>query len=63
MDFQRAQEIVNSPNHIQVLHQDKSVWIKSLNSQAQTAEVTSGPQFEDKMTVPVNELEEVHNKH
>jgi len=63
MEYQRAVEIVKSPDYIQVLHKDKSVWIKHLNPSLKTAEVTSGPQFEDKMTVPINELEEVHNKH
>ncbi|MFZ5946284.1 MAG: H-type small acid-soluble spore protein [Bacillota bacterium] len=63
MDFQRAKEIVKSPNNIQVLHKDKAIWITNLDEKSQTAEVTAGPQFEEKMTVAVNELEEVHSKH
>ncbi|SNS42023.1 small acid-soluble spore protein H (minor) [Anaerovirgula multivorans] len=39
MDFNRAQEIVNSPNHIEILHQGKSVWITGLDAQRQVAKV------------------------
>lgn len=60
MDIQRAKEIVNSSNNIQVLYKDKSIWIEGLNEMDQTAAVTTGPQFEKRMTVPINQLEEVH---
>lgn len=43
MDFRRAQEIVNSPDHIIVLHQGKPIWIAGLNPQYQTAEVQEKP--------------------
>ncbi|MDK2823902.1 MAG: hypothetical protein PWQ67_497 [Clostridia bacterium] len=63
MDFERAKEIVNSPDNIQVLHKDKSIWITNLNASTKTAEIATGPQFQERMTVPVSELEEVHKKH
>ncbi|MFZ7104821.1 MAG: small, acid-soluble spore protein, H family [Peptococcaceae bacterium] len=63
MDFQRAQEILNSPENIQVLHKDKSIWITDLNEREKTAEVAAGPQFKTKMTVSLADLEEIHNKH
>jgi len=63
MDLQRAKEIVNSPDNVQVLYKDKAIWITGLNEAAQTAEVATGPQFKEKMTVPISELEETHKKH
>ena len=63
MDIQRAKEIVNSSDSIQVLYKDKSIWITGIDEAAQTAEVATGPQFKEKMTVPINQLEEIHKKH
>lgn len=63
MDLQRAKEIINSPDNIQVLYQDKSIWIESLNEEEQTAMVTTDAQFKEKMTVPIGQLEEIHKKH
>lgn len=59
MDFNRAQEIVNSPNHIEVLHQGKSVWITELDSKRQMATVQEeGQVAEGVKEVPVNQLVE-----
>jgi len=63
MDFHRAKEIVKSADHIQVLYKDKQIWIEGLNEADETADVTTGSQFEKRMTVPINQLVEVHNKH
>lgn len=63
MKMARAKEIVNSPDSIPVLYEDKSIWITSLNEGEETADITTGCQFEERITVPVNKLEEVHNKH
>ncbi|AKL96961.1 small acid-soluble spore protein H family [Clostridium aceticum] len=57
MNFKRAQEIVKSPSHIEVLHQGRSVWITGLDAQNQTAEIQEGIDIAaDKMEVPVDEL-------
>ncbi|AOY75039.1 H-type small acid-soluble spore protein [Clostridium formicaceticum] len=59
MNFKRAQEIVNSPNHIEVQHQGRSVWITGLDAQNQTAEIQEGIDIAaDKIEVPVDELVE-----
>ncbi|SET63560.1 small acid-soluble spore protein H (minor) [Natronincola peptidivorans] len=57
MNFNRAQEIVNSPNHIEVLHQGKPVWITGLDSQRNVAEVQEEAQaVGNKKEVPLKEL-------
>ncbi|KJS81671.1 MAG: hypothetical protein JM58_16500 [Peptococcaceae bacterium BICA1-8] len=63
MDIQRAKEIIDSSDSIQVLYKDKAIWITGINETEKTAEVATGPQFKEKMTVPINQLEEIHNKH
>ncbi|SDL06900.1 small, acid-soluble spore protein, H family [Natronincola ferrireducens] len=57
MDFKRAQEIVNSSNHIEVLYEGKAVWIAGLNPHNKTAEIQQGPQaVEGKKEVAVQKL-------
>ncbi|ADL07020.1 H-type small acid-soluble spore protein [Thermosediminibacter oceani] len=57
MDFQRAQEILNSSDTYEVFYQGKLVWIKGLNPDDNTADVEIlGEKIHTK--VPVNELVE-----
>ena len=60
MDFQRAQQIINSPETIQVIYKDKSVWLENLDQSTNTALVSTGDEFKKQMTVKINELEEAH---
>lgn len=39
MDFQRAQEILNSPDTYEVFYRGKLVWIRGLKSDDNSAEV------------------------
>ncbi|RKD33436.1 H-type small acid-soluble spore protein [Thermohalobacter berrensis] len=39
MDVQRANEILNSPNNIEVLYNNTPVWIEKINSEKGTANV------------------------
>jgi small acid-soluble spore protein H (minor) len=56
MDFQTAQQIINSDKTIEVLHAGVPVWIESLNPEKQTAMVSSLPDRGSAREVPVNEL-------
>ncbi|MCC5911008.1 MAG: H-type small acid-soluble spore protein [Clostridiaceae bacterium] len=59
MDFKRAEEIVKSAQHIEVLHNSKPVWINELHADKQTAEVQESLHpTAAKKEVPVNELKE-----
>ena len=59
MDFQRAREIVESPENIRVIHNGTPVWIEGLSAEKQSA--TIKPLFGQWGTtrVPVTDLEEV----
>jgi small acid-soluble spore protein H (minor) len=58
MDFERAKEIYNSPDTIEVLYNGSSVWIESLDPRNKTARVISNGIQGKEATVPVNDLEE-----
>ena len=58
MDYQRAEQILRSPETIQVFHNDQSVWIEGLDKQQNTAIVSIGATKDQKRTVPINELQE-----
>lgn len=55
MDKSRAEEILHSPDSIEVMHEGKPVWIEGVN--ATTANVTVIGTCRT-MDVPFNELEE-----
>ncbi len=57
MNFSRVQEIFDSPRAVSIFHNGKSVWIESLDQSNETATVRTPA---EKMTVSVNELNEVH---
>lgn len=59
MNFERAQQIFNSPETIEVLHNGNQVWIERLNTAHQTAYISMQTPSEQKLTVPVSELKEV----
>ncbi|MEW6621548.1 MAG: H-type small acid-soluble spore protein [Bacillota bacterium] len=61
MDFHRAEEILQSRDVYEVLYKNDSIWINSLNSQNQTAEVTLNGSSAKKI-VPVTELFEVNKQ-
>ena len=59
MDVRRAQEIVEAPTVIEVLHNGEAVWIDRVNAADGTAQVH--PQDDpggEKKTVPVEQLAE-----
>ena len=56
MDFHRAQEIVNSEDTIEVLLNNKPVWINNLDPKGNTAEVTDSEK--NSISVPIDELKE-----
>ena len=57
MDFERAQQIINSDQAIEVMHMDKQIWIESLDPQKRTASVSADGET---YNVPVKELIEAH---
>ncbi|SFR09821.1 H-type small acid-soluble spore protein [Desulfoscipio geothermicus] len=56
MDFQTAQQIINSDETIEVLYAGAPVWIESLNPEKKTALVRSLADRGSAREVPVNEL-------
>ena len=58
MDIERAKQLLNSPNNIQVFYKDKPIWIESVNEGNKTAAVTVIAQSEEPMNIPVNQLKE-----
>ncbi|AYO31639.1 H-type small acid-soluble spore protein [Biomaibacter acetigenes] len=62
MEFERAQEIVNSPDTYEVFYKNKLVWINGLDPKSKTVhiKILSEDFTED---VPVNELKEGKNLH
>jgi H-type small acid-soluble spore protein len=53
----RAQEIIDSPENIEVLHNGNQVWIENVNTSNGTAQVRVLDNSEN-IVVPVNELDE-----
>ncbi len=59
LDHHRVEEILESPEKIEVLYEGKSIWINNLNADKQTAEVTINENSK-KINVPVEKLVELH---
>lgn len=57
MIINRAKEIIESPKHIEVLHNGNQVWIENVNTSNGTAHVRVLENNEN-IVVPVNELNE-----
>ncbi|WP_170240337.1 H-type small acid-soluble spore protein [Thermosediminibacter litoriperuensis] len=62
MDFQRAQEILNSSDTYEVFYKGKLVWIKGLKPEDNTADVEILSE-KIRTSVPVEELTEGENLH
>ncbi|WP_047155555.1 H-type small acid-soluble spore protein [Aneurinibacillus tyrosinisolvens] len=60
MEVQRAQQIVESRDTINVEFQGVPVWIDSIDNQSKTASVHPTENPADRKTVALNELKEVH---
>lgn len=58
MQYQRAEEILNSPENIEVLYNKEQIWIHNLNPGNKTAKISFLDSPEEKKQVPVNELKE-----
>lgn len=58
MRFQRAQEILASPDIIEVLYHGTPVWIETVNQEEETARIKADALPEKEKTVSVNELQE-----
>lgn len=56
MNFERAKEIFQSPNTIEVLYQGNPIWIEELDEESQTARIHTND--DQRMTVPVQQLRE-----
>lgn len=59
MDLNRAQEILQSKDIINVQMNGTSVWIEGVDAQSGTARVYPEGSPQDKQTVDVNELMEI----
>lgn len=57
MDYERAKEILNTENTIEVFYNDQSIWINNLDPQTNTAQVTTGTD-EENVEVPIDALVE-----
>lgn len=55
MDYNRARDILGSPDTIQVLYRGRPVWIENLDPEGQTASVSTDTET---FTVSVSELNE-----
>lgn len=62
MDFERAREIIDSPDTYEVFYNNKLVWIHDLNPENKTAHIRilSDDTAEN---VPVNDLKDGYNLH
>ncbi len=58
MDFKRAEEIINSPEKIEVIFEGKSIWIHNLNLKDKTAVISLNNETKEILDVPVNTLTE-----
>jgi small acid-soluble spore protein H (minor) len=58
MDIQRAQEIIDSPDHITVTYQGVPVWLESVDTRTYSIHVHLEDDPTKKRTVSVQELRE-----
>ncbi|AZR74627.1 hypothetical protein BBF96_15340 [Anoxybacter fermentans] len=58
MKFERAQEILNSPETIDVTYKGTKVWITNLNASKNTAQVKMPATSNNIIEVPVDQLVE-----
>lgn len=59
MKVERAKEILQSPNTIEVIYQGKSVWITDIDANNQTAHVQMPTTTNNIIQVPVDQLNEL----
>lgn len=59
MNYQRAMEILKSPDIIDVLYRDKNIWIKDVDRDTNMAKVSSGPHANDEQKVAIDKLKEI----
>jgi small acid-soluble spore protein H (minor) len=62
MQAERAAEIINSPNTIEVLYNSMPVWIDSVDESRQTASIRL-METGNRVEVPVHELDETGGKY
>lgn len=60
MELNRAQEIIQSKQKIDVQIDGTSVWIEEVDTRSGTARVYTEGNPQDKRTVAVDELQEMH---
>lgn len=58
MDLNRAQEILNSSETIEVLYQGKPVWINNINPADQRAYITTSTNPKENTVVDIKDLVE-----
>lgn len=58
MEYTRAVEILKSPKTFEVLYEGTPIWIESLNSEQNTAIISSGDFNQGKKNVSVGQLVE-----
>ncbi|MGM9950234.1 MAG: H-type small acid-soluble spore protein [Lysinibacillus sp.] len=63
MDFQRAQEIVSSPEEYEVSYNGVSIWIDKLHDDHKTATVHLRRSLEERSEVDIAELKEEYKVH
>lgn len=63
MEYQRAQEIVNSPSEYEVSYNGVSVWIDKIHDDGKTATVHLRRSLEERSEVAVSELKEEYLVH
>lgn len=56
LDIRRAEQILDSPEKIDVLFEGKSIWIHNLNIHYKTAEISYENNPEEYLNVPINNL-------
>jgi len=60
MDLNRAQQIIEAEDKIDVQVDGMSVWIEGIDAQSKTARVHPEGEPEDKRTVAIEDLQEMH---
>lgn len=63
MEYQRAQEIVNSPSEYEVSYNGVSVWIDKVHDDGKTATVHLRRSLEERSEVAISELKEEYLVH
>lgn len=63
MDYQRAQEIFNSPSEYEVSYNGVSIWIDQLHDDQKTATVHLRRSLEERSEVAIAELKEEYKVH